>query len=43
MRAGGHVKTGLVMHLAGVDRERAEKALEGAGGFVREAVGRVSL
>jgi len=34
-RAGGHVKTALVMHLAGTSREEAEARLARAGGFVR--------
>ena len=38
-RAGGHVKTALVMHLAGVDAEEAARRLENAGGFVRAAIG----
>ncbi len=36
--AGGHVKTALVMHLAGVDRAEAERRLAAASGFVRPAV-----
>jgi len=40
VRAGGHVKTALVMHLAGVDRRAAEVALAQADGFVRAAVER---
>ena len=38
-RAGGHVKTALVMHLAGVDAEEARQRLQQAGGFVRAAIG----
>ncbi len=37
-RAGGHVKTALVMHLAGTSREEAEARLARAGGFVRAAI-----
>jgi len=37
-RAGGHVKTALVMHLAGTSREEAEARLALAGGFVRAAI-----
>ncbi len=36
--AGGHVKTALVMIRAGVTRADAEKRLEKARGFVREAI-----
>lgn len=36
-RAGGSVKTALVMHRRGVDREEAERMLERAGGFLRKA------
>ncbi len=39
-RAGGHVKTALVMHLADVDAEEAERRLQEAGGFVRAAIGK---
>ena len=39
-RAGGHVKTALVMHLADVDAEEAERRLREAGGFVRAAIGK---
>jgi N-acetylmuramic acid 6-phosphate etherase len=35
--AGGSVKTALVMHRRGVDREEAERLLERAGGFLRKA------
>ncbi|MDI6810044.1 MAG: N-acetylmuramic acid 6-phosphate etherase [Candidatus Eisenbacteria bacterium] len=37
-RAGGHVKTALVMIKAGVDREEAQERLERADGFVRAAI-----
>jgi len=37
--AGGHVKTAIVMLLAGVGREEAEELLARSGGFVREAIG----
>jgi N-acetylmuramic acid 6-phosphate etherase len=36
--AGGHVKTAIVMTLAGTDRRDAEQRLEKAKGFVREAI-----
>ncbi len=36
--ANGHVKTALVMHLAGVSTQEAVKRLEAADGFVRRAV-----
>jgi N-acetylmuramic acid 6-phosphate etherase len=36
--ADGHVKTAIVMILAGVDKEAAGKLLEQSGGFVREAI-----
>ena len=39
-RAGGHVKTALVMHLADVGAEEAERRLGEAGGFVRAAIGK---
>ncbi|MFN2382804.1 MAG: N-acetylmuramic acid 6-phosphate etherase, partial [Gemmatimonadota bacterium] len=35
--AGGRVKTALVMHRRGVEREEAEKLLDAAGGFLRQA------
>jgi N-acetylmuramic acid 6-phosphate etherase len=35
--AGGSVKTALVMHRRGVDREEAERLLQRAGGFLRKA------
>lgn len=35
--AGGSVKTALVMHRRGVDRDEAERLLERAGGFLRKA------
>lgn len=34
----GHVKTAIVMLLAGIDRQSAEQMLSRSGGFVREAV-----
>ena len=37
-RAGGHVKTALVMIKAGVDKEEAQERLERADGFVRAAI-----
>lgn len=37
--AGGHVKTAIVMLLAGVGREEADELLRRSGGFVREAIG----
>ena len=37
-RAGGHVKTALVMILADVDAEAARVRLDRAGGFVRQAI-----
>lgn len=37
-RAGGHVKSALVMHLAHVDKPAAHKRLERASGFVRLAI-----
>jgi len=37
-KAGGHVKTALVMIKANVGREEAERRLNKAGGFVREAI-----
>ncbi len=36
--AGGHVKTALVMAIAGVDRATAQQRLANTGGFVREAL-----
>jgi len=36
--AGGHVKTALVMHLAGVSSEEAMRRLNVAAGFVRPAI-----
>jgi N-acetylmuramic acid 6-phosphate etherase len=35
--AGGNVKTALVMHRRGVDREEADRLLQRAGGFLRKA------
>lgn len=37
-RAGGHVKTALVMELAGVGRDEALERLRSADGFVRRAI-----
>lgn len=37
-RAGGHVKTGLLMALAGISKDDAEKKLEEHGGFIRKAL-----
>jgi len=37
-KAGGHVKTALVMIKSNVDREEAEQRLRKAGGFVRDAI-----
>jgi N-acetylmuramic acid 6-phosphate etherase len=37
-KAGGHVKTALVMIKAGVDVNEAKKRLEKADGFVRKAI-----
>jgi N-acetylmuramic acid 6-phosphate etherase len=37
-KAGGHVKTALVMIKAGVDVEEAKRRLEKADGFVRKAI-----
>ena len=39
-RAGGVVKTAIVMHFLGGTREDAERALEQSGGVIRKAVGR---
>jgi N-acetylmuramic acid 6-phosphate etherase len=36
--AGGHVKTAIVMRLAGVDPETARQRLEVSDGFVRQAI-----
>ncbi len=36
--AGGHVKTALVMELAGVGKDEALRRLKRAGGFVRKAI-----
>jgi N-acetylmuramic acid 6-phosphate etherase len=38
-RAGGHVKTALVMHKQGLDRDAARHALDEAGGLLARAVG----
>jgi len=37
-KAGGHVKTALVMIKTGVDAEEARELLEKADGFVRKAI-----
>lgn len=37
-KAGGHVKTALVMIKSNVDREEAKQRLRKAGGFVRDAI-----
>jgi N-acetylmuramic acid 6-phosphate etherase len=37
-KAGGHVKTALVMIKAGVEKEEAQRRLEKADGFVRAAI-----
>jgi len=37
-RAGGHVKTALVMIKSGVDRDEAQRRLKRADGFVRAAI-----
>ncbi len=37
-RSGGHVKSALVMHLAGVDAPEARRRLDAAGGVVRRVV-----
>jgi len=39
-KADGHVKTGIVMIVAGVSKEEAQKRLEATGGFVRLAARR---
>jgi N-acetylmuramic acid 6-phosphate etherase len=39
-RAGGVVKTAIVMHFRNASREDAERALERAGGVIRKAIGR---
>ena len=38
-RAGGSVKLAVVMHALGVDKTKAEEALEQSGGVVRRAIG----
>jgi N-acetylmuramic acid 6-phosphate etherase len=40
-RAGGKVKTALVMILANVDKKTAERRLREAGGFVAKAISSV--
>jgi N-acetylmuramic acid 6-phosphate etherase len=37
-KADGHVKTALVMELAGVSADEARQRLENADGFVRKAI-----
>ena len=39
-RAGGSVKTAIVMHFLGADREAAEEALAREGGVIRRVIGR---
>src|SRR5436189_1839780 len=39
-RAGGTVKTAIVMHFLGASRQAADQALTRAGGIIRRAVGR---
>jgi N-acetylmuramic acid 6-phosphate etherase len=39
-KAGGVVKTAIVMHFLGKSREDAERALEQSGGIIRKAIGR---
>jgi N-acetylmuramic acid 6-phosphate etherase len=39
-KAGGVVKTAIVMHFMGASRDQAEQALEQAGGVIRKAIGR---
>ena len=39
-KAGGVVKTAIVMHFLGQSREEADRALENAGGVIRKAIGR---
>jgi len=39
-RAGGSVKTGIVMHLLGVEREEAQRRLHAVGGRLGELLGR---
>jgi N-acetylmuramic acid 6-phosphate etherase len=41
-RAGGSVKTAIVMHQLGATREAAEEQLRAAGGVIRVAAGRVN-
>ena len=38
--SGGIVKTAIVMHFLGVDREAADRALDDASGVIRRAIGR---
>ena len=40
-RAGGHVKTALVMHRAGLDADAARAALDGVGGVISALDGKV--
>jgi N-acetylmuramic acid 6-phosphate etherase len=37
-KAGGHVKTAIVMILAETDSETAKNMIDKAGGFIRKAV-----
>ncbi len=39
-RAGGSVKTAIVMHFLGVDRDAAQTALRREGGVIRRVIGR---
>jgi N-acetylmuramic acid 6-phosphate etherase len=39
-RAGGTVKTAIVMHFLGASRDDADRALARAGGVIRRAIGR---
>ena len=39
-RAGGTVKTAIVMHYRGVSRDAAERELAAAGGVIRKVIGR---
>lgn len=39
-KAGGTVKTAIVMHFLDASREEAERALAAAGGIIRKAIGR---
>jgi N-acetylmuramic acid 6-phosphate etherase len=37
-RAGGRVKTAIVMHRLGVDRDQAEEAIAKGGGVIRRVI-----